>query len=1051
MLLLMSPLGDTLTAQPKCEIRPGLMRRYGLRPYKFSFSLSGELTPCAAWVKWPVRSHLQRSDYNFVVFAFRCGFIDVRCLKGWYDLCFDGIYPDWFYVEMKNRINDVLYSEAEAVLASLRASNSAFLTEFDCDEFFPVMPLLRPDLNVKMQKIGNGMTARLLCGAITAMLDDIADGRCGFDEFNAYLDDVDGGELEYLLPSSTGALKLRVSVHASFLLRKLHLLNANPVFLRTIVRLLGKFHFLGEQFFCNWFIFCYITENGCDIFNCLADKHVFDFGLLGAIKILKQCHNIMRSTDDSECAFLGLPAGTDSQICMYLHMLCGRYEDPNNIFKKDFDSRKVHGNPKLGYDPTTDRWTRHQFFEDVDACWDKILLKFKSGAHRASNMTMAELTENWSLMATAGSGPSADASFVFKKKTHKLVRGSKAAWLSQINPKDVVGLLRRKKRVFGHVAKKYEPAAIRMLLPAEAEHWLLESMCLFFGEEAVYRQTDEMALGYSTANALVTFSRRLLDTSDRLLVKVNSDYADFNILHEFWHMARVYVKMAKVFFDAVPDVPKKRTLSNAALFAHDTCRFLAASLTTCVVTRGFDNVNHKLVRGLWSGWRSTTFFNTCYNLAYAEASEASFARVHGEKPIMRSEVLGDDMCGVCVSEWHGLMYLAQLDATGLDAQSAKQLLSTDRSEFLRIMYTDGTAKGSLCRGIAALVSADLQSKPVVRGPEQIQRLYSGCTRLMRRGGDDERCHRLFNVLYTSVGRIMFNGIPHTPPASVVKTSCNAGGLGCIWPGTICKYSGLTRYRAPIDWVTEQAARQIPCSGPDLAIKSFKNKCWKSGIRYVPHLDMQTALRAAAIHSALPPELAHIRDRQVSKAVADFYDSNRNKKIRIGKAIDSAHAAHERERLSSCCRSAVAVLRQGCDRQILDVNHTIQAIFSLAFGSATPASRFVTSICKSNRMQPCDLLSRLGGSKASVLIDRLKSVFGSKTANRVLMGLDGVTSAGLDFEVPQLNHLVNAAVYEYCRRYGLHERDAQDAMPLTSLSIDIGAMLCDVLPRKVFKC
>lgn len=50
-----------------------------------------------------------------------------------------------------------------------------------------------------------------------------------------------------------------------------------------------------------------------------------------------------------------------------------------------------------------------------------------------------------------------------------------------------------------------------------------------------------------------------------------------------------------------------------------------------------------LVRGLWSGWRSTTFINTVFNHVYGEILDVSERRATGIKPTVMRDVLGDDM------------------------------------------------------------------------------------------------------------------------------------------------------------------------------------------------------------------------------------------------------------------------------------------------------------------------------------------------------------------------------------------------------------------------
>lgn len=49
------------------------------------------------WVHKPMRMHLTKDMYNYLMECYSSGYLSYSNLYKWYDLCFEGVRPDWVY------------------------------------------------------------------------------------------------------------------------------------------------------------------------------------------------------------------------------------------------------------------------------------------------------------------------------------------------------------------------------------------------------------------------------------------------------------------------------------------------------------------------------------------------------------------------------------------------------------------------------------------------------------------------------------------------------------------------------------------------------------------------------------------------------------------------------------------------------------------------------------------------------------------------------------------------------------------------------------------
>jgi hypothetical protein len=248
----------------------------------------------------------------------------------------------------------------------------------------------------------------------------------------------------------------------------------------------------------------------------------------------------------------------------------------------------------------------------------------------------------------------------------------------------------------------------------------------------VYRAVDEIEYERGAHRSYQGLLQRLY-TKKTGRVHVDADYADFNIQHEVRQMQDAWGEIGKIFTDKFGVEAPVQVFSD-----------LAASLDGMQARYFADSAYKPLVRGLWSGWRATSYINTTFNLVYSRMCAHSFYNMYGYMPLERYQIAGDDVDGVAKDELTALLYLDTMSQAGFVLNPTKQLVSYHLSEFLRILVDGetGVVTGSLNRSLASFIGGDLQSGRKMAGPEQMQGVAAAVRNLQARG----MCYKLARML-----------------------------------------------------------------------------------------------------------------------------------------------------------------------------------------------------------------------------------------------------------------------------------------------------------------
>jgi septum formation topological specificity factor MinE len=507
---------------------------------------------------------------------------------------------------------------------------------------------------------------------------------------------------------------------------------------------------------------------------------------------------------------------------MYLQLLTGRFRFGHLDFSEELASRAQPATPINDHAYGCEAGTFENLVGNVA---DYIATLYADGCMAQADKSIEDFCADFLSWSTSGSAPSKGLYVADQDgNSYSTSGGSKVAQLNTMGVQGILDCFGDRPQCVGQPTHKYEAGKLRMLLPGPLKHWIMESIALWGGEGHVLRSIDNITM---EQNSFVEFSQMTMRMTSSMcgLVRACSDYADYNILHTFKRMQMLWYKQAraiagKLSLPACTEITSARTMTD---FMQIACRWCASALNR-VSAKLPDGQLVELVRGLWSGWRSTMYINVTYNFAYTTAQRLMFIRRYGIDPLSRYNVLGDDMEGDSPSLWTALKFVSLVDELGLDAQADKQMVSLRRAEYLRLMYREGpTVCGSYCRAIAGQTSGDTQTSPRYAGIRSVQNVNEGINRCIRRGGNLERLERMRNIAVKFWSVVEMNGQKYRPKASVLRSPAWLGGMGvCRCDGKDAIFAANETPGAISQKVTQQHAHlsKLMCSAGYSMISSW---------------------------------------------------------------------------------------------------------------------------------------------------------------------------------------------------------------------------------------
>jgi hypothetical protein len=532
----------------------------------------------------------------------------------------------------------------------------------------------------------------------------------------------------------------------------------------------GGLHHLG-----GWLLFI-LSSREASIYAVTFCHHgLLGNGLEHATKAMKALHNVIRRVQAvphyirglyiPDCA--GIHDGIlddvkiDFQRLMYLHLLSGRFQDEllgNDGYVEKRD--KEPGQHKLAAaGPTTEAEQAAYWDRGIDRAFAKIYTNVLATLARRKDTTPQEMQANTIAMAPRGSINQGKEFFVDMDIPKQNL--NKRIWLDSQKTSFFWEVLERTTSIYTNAQIKIELGGrLRQIIPGPIYHWFVESQPMFYLEKAIYRTTEELSLENSRTEILADHEETRKRTIEHRTT-LCSDYADFNYLHTIRDMKKFWIDIFKKAGDALSG-PGPWNGMNYAGHVSKCASWAASSLDAMFVREvGSDGRLRRVLRGLWSGWRTTSSINNANNFAYDITMRMQYEDAMGYDPILKKRGSGDDGNMAVRTRADALFYLRHLTIADLDVQASKQLVSHDTAEFLRIWYTNGGISGSLARSMGSYVSSDLQAPLIESGPDYVIGSSSATTLLIRRGFDpveaelirDNICGQWSEVKYTDAAGV----------------------------------------------------------------------------------------------------------------------------------------------------------------------------------------------------------------------------------------------------------------------------------------------------------
>nr|AJE29745.1 putative RNA-dependent RNA polymerase [Rhizoctonia fumigata mycovirus] len=464
----------------------------------------------------------------------------------------------------------------------------------------------------------------------------------------------------------------------------------------------------------------------------LANAGTFEHGISRIAKSLKEVHNLVRRAGVVPAAWQVHPDLRYTDL-MYGDQLAGRYFSYKLALDDTVESRTTP------IEHTAFDGEKNSATEHTRLLWEalrKPLQSFAAGVATKMKDNQADLKSFAASFIAVGASGSASTGKSELRHVDLDVLPNKRFWLGEITTDQILSVVQRDPLTLTTCVIKTELGKLRQLLPGPIWHWLAESIVLWAGEDKLYRDSEEIMLEKTPARRMFNVLRRMADHEAATLgelVICALDYADFNITHSFNDMKGIYAAIAHVCRELAQPGDWGGTNYAGALST------IATWLVRCFESmyaraEGGDGVYHKMERGLWSGWRSTMFFNILFNYLYAEVLNMQGQAWFDGRLLSRFESMGDDVHGTSSSLVRGLMAAALLVEGRHELQGAKQLMGF-RAEFLRIMYDQFGAAGSYVRSICGFCSSDLQAPEAQNGLDFVKGTSEAMHVIARRGGD----------------------------------------------------------------------------------------------------------------------------------------------------------------------------------------------------------------------------------------------------------------------------------------------------------------------------
>nr|QDW81320.1 RNA-dependent RNA polymerase [Rhizoctonia solani dsRNA virus 8] len=746
----------------------------------------------------------------------------------------------------------------------------------------------------------------------------------------------------------------------------------------------GGIRGIGICGFTGILMFWYSSKLRAEVIEKLAAAGVFACGMKGADNILKPLHEDIRRA-------AALPPWVENKgdytEMMYMTTIMGRYYSVTKADDGAINKRtEFPGVHKASVDG--EEWTYDMHIQTMNVALDSLYNKARTALMEKSQTTLDDFMADVLAVASSGSAASGKTEL---QHIESDARMNKRAWLNELTAEQILSIPNMDPVVKSQAVNKLELNKIRQLLPGPVWHWLGEAIAVYGVENAAFKLDHYIALEKSPST---TFNR-LLDRQTRCFihpdhVTLDMDYADFNITHMISDMQKIYHTIKRAASEV--SQPDDRTWGDTDYcgFVVQLCDWLIECLANLQMRAdGGDGMVHELIRGLWSGWRTTQFINTVENSNYAQQARACMQEILGYDMLIEAQGQGDDMDAVVLSEVDALLMVMYFNRCGHEMQPLKQLIGKYSSEFLRITSHSGKLFGNLSRTIGSFCSSDMQTSEIVNGPETAVGASVTVDTLIRRGMDEEFAEILRDVSIRRFSEIKvynpatFDYSYHWLEPEDAFVSGHDGGIGCsrfgvLSPvytidsrdfkrGTLSDTATNVLVAKSETWHAKHKhivtsykgikTRGSPGGARNHAINALKRVCSEffhnHGLAEELALEVERAATDAIWEGLRDSEVESEVRKERLAAIADYYKQCRQ--FRSAKPMPEPELSEEQKRIvrdsvsvllrrqDSGVRDIITDLPNVTDVSSTDVEDIISTMFRLALGPASISAGLIHNI------------------------------------------------------------------------------------------------------------
>lgn len=480
--------------------------------------------------------------------------------------------------------------------------------------------------------------------------------------------------------------------------------------------------------------------------------------------VMKEFHNFIRQSD---FLFGERVDESERHRLMYLENLLGKEQEETDWMKEIEDRTWEYDMPDhRAYDPELQMWTHEQYVKDFDRVLGVTYSALgKSGDAAVPNFkAFFDRRADW---LTKGSTVFNNLHPEMKKYTVDLInevgevvervggRHNKKSLMEVVNAIPELGGQFELFNATKIVTKLDENGhKRRALLPGSLLHYYVFTYVLHFVER-------DNQIGNVRINAPGDDSIEYFEMKMAAIPRLLFDWTNFNLYHSSWEMGKVIERLGAVIQGPVDYLPFVQAI--------------AESMYDMVIVDPTGK-KHKAGRGLYSGWRGTSYINGVLNNCYTGTAVVSFKRLYHRDPYRYIDGGGDDHDGGLNRAEDGYLMLAIMRKMKFKATAIKQMVHM-KSEFFRNTVTVEGAYASPVRALATFVNGKWEGSGNVPLKERVSGILDQVAKLRRRGVNSQFCNTMSVLCLSHWCKINEDGEWLDLPGYVIHGHSEDGGFG----------------------------------------------------------------------------------------------------------------------------------------------------------------------------------------------------------------------------------------------------------------------------------